>query len=181
MTLGKETEMGLKELFKANAEDYMLLSLLADKLQKAGKVEEAKILMEKAKVELGHARGIFEKLYQHAGNSMLNEFTREEAEEHVSEYNNVAMKAKAEGHMDVEAMLCAYAEQEKDIAEATKRVSSMLNEFTREEAEEHVSEYNNVAMKAKAEGHMDVEAMLCAYAEQEKDIAEATKRVAKAL
>ncbi|MEM0071758.1 MAG: rubrerythrin, partial [Metallosphaera sp.] len=46
---------------------------------------------------------------------------------------------------------------------------------------EHVSEYNNVAMKAKAEGHMDVEAMLCAYAEQEKDIAEATKRVAKAL
>ncbi|MEM4047524.1 MAG: rubrerythrin, partial [Metallosphaera sp.] len=101
MTLGKETEMGLKELFKANAEDYMLLSLLADKLQKAGKVEEAKILMEKAKVELGHARGIFEKLYQNAGNSMLNEFTREEAEEHVSEYNNVAMKAKAEGHMDV--------------------------------------------------------------------------------
>nr|WP_240938866.1 rubrerythrin [Metallosphaera hakonensis] len=181
MTLGKETEMGLKELFKANAEDYMLLSFLADKLEAAGKKEEAKVLREKARVELGHARGIFEKLYVHAGNSMLNEFTREEAEEHVSEYNNVAMKAKAEGHMDVEAMLCAYAEQEKDIAEATKKVASMLNEFTREEAEEHVSEYNNVAMKAKAEGHMDVEAMLCAYAEQEKDIAEATKKVASML
>ncbi|MEM4223352.1 MAG: rubrerythrin, partial [Metallosphaera sp.] len=48
MTLGKETEMGLKELFKANAEDYMLLSFLADKLEAAGKKEEAKVLREKA-------------------------------------------------------------------------------------------------------------------------------------
>ncbi|EHP70807.1 MAG: rubrerythrin [Metallosphaera yellowstonensis] len=182
MVLGKETEMGLKELFKANAEDYMLLSFLADKLEAAGRKEEAKILREKARVEMGHARGIFEKLFAHTGTeSMLGQFTKEEAEEHVSEYNNVAMKAKEEGHADIEAMLCAYAEQEKDIAEATRKVSAMLGQFTKEEAEEHVSEYNNVAMKAKEEGHADIEAMLCAYAEQEKDIAEATRKVAKAL
>ncbi|MCI2415387.1 MAG: rubrerythrin [Candidatus Aramenus sp.] len=182
MALGKETEMGLKELFKANAEDYMLLTLLANKLERMGKVEEAKILKEKALVELAHASGIFEKLltnYDVSG--ALEQFAKEEGEEHVSEYNNVAMKAKAEGHADVEAMLCAYAEQEKGIAEATAKVVAMLKSFAKEEGEEHVSEYNNVAMKAKAEGHADIEAMLCAYAEQEKGIAEAVSKAAKAL
>ncbi|MBW9140758.1 MAG: rubrerythrin, partial [Candidatus Aramenus sp.] len=84
-------------------------------------------------------------------------------------------------HADIEAMLCAYAEQEKGIAEATSKVVAMLKNFAKEEGEEHVSEYNNVAMKAKAEGHADIEAMLCAYAEQEKGIAEAVSKVAKAL
>jgi rubrerythrin len=113
--------------------------------------------------------------------AMIKDFAKEEDEEHVSEYNNVAMKAKAEGHDDIEAMLCAYAEQEKGIADASKKVLAMIKDFAKEEDEEHVSEYNNVAMKAKAEGHDDIEAMLCAYAEQEKGIAETAKKVAKAL
>ncbi|EZQ01723.1 rubrerythrin [Candidatus Acidianus copahuensis] len=180
MTLGKETENGLKFLFKANAEDYLTLSFLADKLEAMGKKEEAKILREKARVEFGHARGIFEKLLANTDvNSVLSDFAVEEDAEHVAEYNNVAMKAKEEGHADVEAMLCAYAEQEKDIANTSAKVMKMLKDFAVEEDAEHVAEYNNVAMKAKEEGHADVEAMLCAYAEQEKDIAEATKRIAK--
>ncbi|MEM3352253.1 MAG: rubrerythrin, partial [Saccharolobus sp.] len=36
MVLGKETQMGLKELFKANAEDYMSLMLVAEKLEQLG-------------------------------------------------------------------------------------------------------------------------------------------------
>ncbi|NON61452.1 rubrerythrin, partial [Acidianus sp. DSM 29099] len=73
MTLGKETENGLKFLFKANAEDYLTLSFLADKLEAMGKKEEAKILREKARVEFGHARGIFEKLLANTDvNSVLS-------------------------------------------------------------------------------------------------------------
>jgi rubrerythrin len=182
MALGKETEMGLKELFKANAEDYLMLTFLANKLEKMGRTEEAKMLREKATVEYGHATGIFEKLLaNYDAKKLLGDFAKEEDEEHVSEYNNVAMKAKAEGHDDIEAMLCAYAEQEKGIADASKKVLAMIKDFAKEEDEEHVSEYNNVAMKAKAEGHDDIEAMLCAYAEQEKGIAETAKKVAKAL
>lgn len=182
MALGKETEMGLKELFKANAEDYLTLTFLADKLEALGRKEEAKLLREKARVEYGHAMGIFEKLLQNADvTKLLGEFVKEEGQEHVAEYDNVAMKAKEEGHLDVEKMLCSYAEQEKDIAESTAKVLALLSDFAREEDMEHVSEYNDVAMKAKEEGHADIEAMLCAYAEQEKQIAETAKKVAKAL
>ncbi|AEE95160.1 hypothetical protein [Acidianus hospitalis] len=182
MALGKETEMGLKELFKANAEDYLTLTFLADKLEALGRKEEARLLREKARVEYGHAMGIFEKLLQNADvTKLLGEFVKEEDQEHVAEYDNVAMKAKEEGHLDVEKMLCSYAEQEKDIAESTAKVLAMLSDFAREEDMEHVAEYNDVAMKAKEEGHADIEAMLCAYAEQEKQIAETAKKVAKAL
>jgi len=127
MALGKGTEEGLKELFKANAEDYMLLSLIAEKLEAMGRKEEAMKVREKAKVELGHAKGIFEKLLSNTSTKeMLNEFVKEEEDEHVSEYNNVAMKAKEEGHSHIELMLCAYAEQEKEIAETIKRVAKAL-------------------------------------------------------
>lgn len=182
MALGKETEMGLKELLKANGEDYLLLTFLADKLEALGRTEEAKILREKAKVEYAHARGIFEKLFAHMdATKILESFVKEEDEEHVAEYNKVAMKAKEEGHLDIEQMLCAYAEQEKGIAETTAKVLAMLRQFAKEEADEHVAEYNKVAMKAKEEGHVDIETMLCAYAEQEKEIAEAAKKVARSL
>ena len=73
MVLGKETQMGLKELFKANAEDYMSLMLVAEKLEQLGKKEEAKALREKALVELGHAKAIFETLLKH---EELNEMVR---------------------------------------------------------------------------------------------------------
>lgn len=127
MALGKETEMGLKELFKANAEDYLTLTFLADKLEALGRKEEARLLREKARVEYGHAMGIFEKLLQNADvTKLLGEFVKEEDQEHVAEYDNVAMKAKEEGHADIEAMLCAYAEQEKQIAETAKKVAKAL-------------------------------------------------------
>ncbi|TRM97303.1 rubrerythrin, partial [Sulfolobus sp. B1] len=42
-------------------------------------------------------------------------------------------------------------------------------------------EYNKVAMTAKAEGHEDIERMLCSFADQEAKIAETIKSVAKAL
>ncbi|ARM74999.1 rubrerythrin [Acidianus manzaensis] len=178
MALGKETEMGLKELFKANAEDYLTLSFLADKLDKLGKKEEAKMLREKARVEYGHAMGIFEKLLANKDvTGLVEDFAKEEDEEHIAEYNNVAMKAKEEGHVDVEKMLCAYAEQEKDIATTSQKVLAMLKDFAKEEDEEHIAEYNNVAMKAKEEGYVDIETMLCAYADQEKGIAETSARV----
>jgi rubrerythrin len=127
MSLGKETERGLKELLRANAEDYMTLALLAEKMEAAGKAEEAKLLREKAAVELGHAKAIFETLVRAGG---LKETAKELAEvedlQHVSEYNVVAMKAKEEGHPEIERMLCSFAEQERGIAEALKQAAKAL-------------------------------------------------------
>ncbi|BFI76377.1 hypothetical protein [Sulfurisphaera ohwakuensis] len=118
---------------------------------------------------------------------ILNKFVEKESEEHVSTYNNIALTAKAEGYSDIEAMLCAYAEEEKNIAETARKVlellsvKEVLNKFAEKENAEHVAEYNKVALTAKAEGYSDIEAMLCAYAEQEEDIARTARKVAGAL
>ncbi|BAB67209.1 hypothetical protein [Sulfurisphaera tokodaii] len=118
---------------------------------------------------------------------ILNKFVEKESEEHVSTYNNVALTAKAEGYSDIEAMLCAYAEEEKNIAETARKVlellsvKEVLSKFAEKENAEHVAEYNKVALAAKAEGYSDIEAMLCAYAEQEEDIARTARKVAGAL
>ncbi|QIW24900.1 hypothetical protein EWF20_12705 [Sulfolobus sp. S-194] len=118
---------------------------------------------------------------------ILNKFVEKESEEHVSTYNNVALTAKAEGYSDIEAMLCAYAEQEEDIARTAKKVlellsvKEVLSKFAEKENAEHVAEYNKVALTAKAEGYSDIEAMLCAYAEQEEDIARTARKIAGAL
>ena len=58
------------------------------------------------------------------------------------------------------------------------KVESLLRNFAAKEAAEHVSTYDKVAMAAKAEGFTDIEAMLCAFAAQEKEIAETAKSVA---
>ncbi|MDT7861705.1 MAG: rubrerythrin [Saccharolobus sp.] len=182
MVLGKETEMGLKELFRANAEDFMSLMLIAEKLEQLGKKEEAKALREKALVELGHAKAIFETLLRHQQlNNVVGSMAKEEQDQHVSEYNKVAMTAKQEGHEDIEKMLCSFAEQEAKIAETLMKVSKVLEEMAKEEEMQHISEYNKVAMTAKQEGHEDIEKMLCSFAEQEAKISETIKAVAKAL
>jgi len=159
MVLGKETEMGLKELFRANAEDFMSLMLIAEKLEQLGKKEEAKALREKALVELGHAKAIFETLLRHQQlNNVVGSMAKEEQDQHVSEYNKVAMTAKQEGHEDIE-----------------KCYAASLNK------KQNCREYNKVAMTAKQEGHEDIEKMLCSFAEQEAKISETIKAVAKAL
>ena len=118
---------------------------------------------------------------------VLSKFVEKESEEHVSTYNNVALTAKAEGYADVEAMLCSYAEQEAEIANVASKVVEMLSvkevlgKFAEKESAEHVATYNNVALTAKAEGYADVEALLCAYAEEEAKIAETARKVASAL
>jgi len=55
---------------------------------------------------------------------ILNEFAEKEEKEHVDTYNKVALTAKAEGYADVEAMLCAYAEEEAKIAQTAKNVAA---------------------------------------------------------
>lgn len=55
---------------------------------------------------------------------ILNEFAKKEGKEHVDTYNKVALTAKAEGYADVEAMLCAYAEEEAKIAQTAKNVAA---------------------------------------------------------
>ncbi len=111
---------------------------------------------------------------------LLGKFAVTEDKAHTDEYNRVAMAAKAEGHADVEAMLCAYAAQEKEIADSARKVTELLGKFAVTEDKAHTDEYNRVAMAAKAEGHADVEAMLCAYAAQEKEIADSARKVAGA-
>ncbi len=67
MPLGKQTEEGLKHLFMANSEDHLLLLFSSEAYEQAGKREEATKLREKALVELGHAKGILEKIIQYNG------------------------------------------------------------------------------------------------------------------
>jgi rubrerythrin len=181
--LGENTEAGLKELLTANAEDHMRLNAAASYFEKMGDVATAKELKDKANVELGHFNAIFSTLVKYEGiNGLVSDMAKEETEQHVSEYTNVANAAKAEGHDDIEAMLCAFSEQEKGIAETLNRVGMkrMISDMAKEETEQHVSEYTNVANAAKAEGHDDIEAMLCAFSEQEKGIAETLKRTRNA-
>ena len=64
---GTKTEMGLKELFMANSEDHLFLYFISEKLDEFNKKEEAKMIRDKALVELGHARGIFEKMNKYLG------------------------------------------------------------------------------------------------------------------
>ncbi|BBD72319.1 hypothetical protein HS1genome_0708 [Sulfodiicoccus acidiphilus] len=112
---------------RANAEDYMTLALLAERMEAVGRTEEAKLLREKAAVELGHAKAIFETLVKAEGlQATAKELADVEDLQHVSEYNVVAMKAKEEGHPDIEKMLCSFAEQEKGIAEVLKRTAKAL-------------------------------------------------------
>jgi rubrerythrin len=59
-----------------------------------------------------------------------------------------------------------------------EKVEALLRSFSVKEAAEHVSTYDRVAMDAKAEGFADVEAMLCTFAAQEKEIAETARKVA---
>ncbi|AHC50580.1 rubrerythrin [Sulfolobus acidocaldarius SUSAZ] len=115
---------------------------------------------------------------------ILEEFSMKEGEEHISTYNKIAMTAKAEGYADIEAMLCAFAEEEAKIAETVGKVATelkvkkLLSDFATKEGEEHISTYNKIAMTAKAEGYADIEAMLCAFAEEEAKIAETVGKVA---
>jgi rubrerythrin len=123
--LGEKTEMGLKELLTANAEDHMRLMLSAEYFEKMGKADVARELREKANVELGHAKAIFATLVKYNGlDKMVQDMAKEESEQHVSEYTNVAMAAKAEGHEDIEKMLCAFAEQEEGIAKTLEKTKN---------------------------------------------------------
>ncbi|WP_196489302.1 hypothetical protein [Sulfolobus acidocaldarius] len=58
------------------------------------------------------------------------------------------------------------------------KVKKLLSDFATKEGEEHISTYNKIAMTAKAEGYADIEAMLCAFAEEEAKIAETVGKVA---
>ncbi|WP_230955819.1 hypothetical protein [Sulfolobus acidocaldarius] len=60
----------------------------------------------------------------------------------------------------------------------SSKVEKILEEFSIKEGEEHISTYNKIAMTAKAEGYADIEAMLCAFAEEEAKIAETVGKVA---
>ncbi len=123
--LGEKTETGLKELLTANAEDHMRLNAAAKYFEQMGYTETAKELRDKANVELGHFNAIFATLVKYEGvQSLVNDMAKEESEQHVSEYTNVANAAKAEGHDDIEAMLCAFSEQEKGIAETLNKIKS---------------------------------------------------------
>jgi hypothetical protein len=67
MPLGSKTEEGLKHLFMANSEDHLLLLFSSEAYEAVGKTNQAKELKEKAFVELGHAKGILEKIVQYNG------------------------------------------------------------------------------------------------------------------
>lgn len=87
---GTQTEMGLKGLFMANSEDHLLLSFTSEKLYQLNRKEEAQMVKEKSLVELGHAKGILEKLVKYMGvNSMkewLNEIKNKKGEDVKEEF-----------------------------------------------------------------------------------------------
>jgi len=74
---GTKTEMGLKELFMANSEDHLFLYFISEKLDEFNKKEEAKMIRDKALVELGHARGIFEKMNKYLGTEEMKNWLSE--------------------------------------------------------------------------------------------------------
>lgn len=61
----------------ANSEDHLLLSFSSEKLRELGREEEAKMISEKALVELGHARGILEKMIKYMGIESVKEWLEE--------------------------------------------------------------------------------------------------------
>ena len=77
MVLGKETEEGLRHLFMANSEDHLLLLFSSEAYESAGRTKEAEELREKALVELGHAKGILEKIIQYNGVNYVKDWLRE--------------------------------------------------------------------------------------------------------
>ncbi|MCY0859698.1 MAG: hypothetical protein OWQ54_04640 [Sulfolobaceae archaeon] len=89
-----QTEKGLKELFFANSEDHLLLLFSAQKLKEDNRVEDAKDIEEKALVELGHAKGILEKLIKYLGLEEVwkwyNELSREETKDIKEKFRIVA-------------------------------------------------------------------------------------------
>lgn len=74
---GTQTEMGLKGLFMANSEDHLLLSFTSEKLYQLNRKEEAQMVKEKSLVELGHAKGILEKLVKYMGVNSMKEWLNE--------------------------------------------------------------------------------------------------------
>ncbi|BCU69226.1 hypothetical protein [Stygiolobus caldivivus] len=74
---GTQTEMGLKELFMANCEDHLLLSFTSEKLYELNKKDEAQMVKEKSLVELGHAKGILEKLIKYMGLESMKDWLEE--------------------------------------------------------------------------------------------------------
>jgi len=74
---GTQTEMGLKGLFMANSEDHLLLSFTSEKLYQLNRKEEAQMVKEKSLVELGHAKGILEKLVKYMGVDSMKEWLNE--------------------------------------------------------------------------------------------------------
>jgi len=74
---GTQTEMGLKGLFMANSEDHLLLSFTSEKLYQLNRKEEAQMVKEKSLVELGHAKGILEKLIKYMGVNSMKEWLNE--------------------------------------------------------------------------------------------------------
>jgi cellulose biosynthesis protein BcsQ len=74
---GTQTEMGLKELFMANSEDHLLLSFTSEKLYQLNRKEEAQMVKEKSLVELGHAKGILEKLVKYMEVNSMKEWLNE--------------------------------------------------------------------------------------------------------
>ncbi|QGR20186.1 hypothetical protein [Stygiolobus azoricus] len=74
---GTQTQMGLKGLFMANSEDHLLLSFTSEKLYQLNKKEESQMVKEKSLVELGHARGILEKLIKYMGVDSMREWLNE--------------------------------------------------------------------------------------------------------
>ncbi len=69
--------MGLKGLFMANSEDHLLLSFTSEKLYQLNRKEEAQMVKEKSLVELGHAKGILEKLVKYMGVNSMKEWLNE--------------------------------------------------------------------------------------------------------
>ncbi|MFP3232946.1 MAG: hypothetical protein RXR08_04480 [Sulfolobaceae archaeon] len=74
---GTQTEMGLKGLFMANSEDHLLLSFTSEKLYQLNRKEEAQTVKEKSLVELGHAKGILEKLVKYMGVDSMKDWLNE--------------------------------------------------------------------------------------------------------
>jgi len=74
---GTQTEMGLKGLFMANSEDHLLLSFTSEKLYQLNRKEEAQMVKEKSLVELGHAKGILEKLVKYMGVDSMKDWLNE--------------------------------------------------------------------------------------------------------
>ncbi|MFP3187597.1 MAG: hypothetical protein RXR07_00785, partial [Sulfolobaceae archaeon] len=59
------------------SEDHLLLSFTSEKLYQLNRKEEAQMVKEKSLVELGHAKGILEKLVKYMGVNSMKEWLNE--------------------------------------------------------------------------------------------------------